>query len=607
MAKKKSLDELDEEMRQLEEELAALEEGDLPEEEADEPPKKRGLKDKLPLFGDDEPEEAVEAEPPADEELEGGDADEAASPIGRLVGRFRGSGEQDDDPAPEEGDEAEADDPEEDEGGKLKGLMGRFKRGEPEDEDEEAEASPPDEQASQEPETAPEPDEPHEPEPEPEPKPEPAPPAGSARREIDRWERTEEGGWRPREGRAEAPEPEDEEPEPRATTLLGRFRGDDEPEAERAAEHEEEGESEVLAGAGPPGDEDPEAEEDDEERSRKPLLWLVLLLVGIVIIGAIIYVALDDDGIGGDGAGDVSAAFTAEGPQTEDGTFVALAGQGFTFDATETAGSPSTYEWDFGDGATEATETATISHTYDEPGSYTVTLTAGGSTATLEVLAIQAPDPVPQVLANGAPLAEPGTVGNNLFVGDQATLDGTGSTGDPDHPIQDYAWDIDGDGTPDATGETATASFPQPGMFMVELTVTDPFGNTASATQMIHISDQASFENETIGTSTLAQEAVNQHPVAVQQGRMGVLPSQIDVTLTYDPGTLSTDLDLAFESPDGTNETAEDDEGDTGEETISITGADIPAGEWTVYVSSDPAGLGGSQEATYTVTIQIYY
>jgi PKD repeat protein len=36
------------------------------------------------------------------------------------------------------------------------------------------------------------------------------------------------------------------------------------------------------------------------------------------------------------------------------------------------------YQWDFGDGSTAQTTTASTSHTYQSPGAYTVTVTASG-------------------------------------------------------------------------------------------------------------------------------------------------------------------------------------------------------------------------------------
>ena len=64
----------------------------------------------------------------------------------------------------------------------------------------------------------------------------------------------------------------------------------------------------------------------------------------------------------------------------------AKSGSTFSFNASGSTGGGLTYSWDFGDGHT-AGDDPTVSHTYEAPGSYTVTLTVtnseGSDTATL--------------------------------------------------------------------------------------------------------------------------------------------------------------------------------------------------------------------------------
>ena len=59
--------------------------------------------------------------------------------------------------------------------------------------------------------------------------------------------------------------------------------------------------------------------------------------------------------------------------------------------------------------------------------------------------------------------------------GEQVLLDASSSS-DPDNNIASYAWDTDGDGKPDASGEKVQAQWPTAGIRTVTLTVTDGNG-----------------------------------------------------------------------------------------------------------------------------------
>ena len=58
---------------------------------------------------------------------------------------------------------------------------------------------------------------------------------------------------------------------------------------------------------------------------------------------------------------------------------------------------------------------------------------------------------------------------------------------DPDGEVVSYEWDLDNDGTTDATGEVVTHSFPSAGDYPVRLTVTDDDGNSRSYELGVHV------------------------------------------------------------------------------------------------------------------------
>lgn len=155
-----------------------------------------------------------------------------------------------------------------------------------------------------------------------------------------------------------------------------------------------------------------------------------------------------------------------------------LPGTSIDFDATASRdpdGSITAYAWDFGDGTTAITPTA--SHSYAAVGVYTVTLTVtddqsvtGTDTATVTVT-----NNLPPVAA----------AGNDQFVdvGAQASFDGGAST-DADGVIVGYSWSF-GDGAPLGTGRTVTHSYAGAGVYTVTLTVTDDRGATATDTTAV--------------------------------------------------------------------------------------------------------------------------
>ena len=71
-------------------------------------------------------------------------------------------------------------------------------------------------------------------------------------------------------------------------------------------------------------------------------------------------------------------------------------------------------------------------------------------------------------------------------VGEQIRFDASGSVA-PNGTIESYEWDFDGDGSTDATGETATANFSTAGTHDVSLQVTDDNGTTNATTVSVEV------------------------------------------------------------------------------------------------------------------------
>ncbi|MBK8756846.1 MAG: PKD domain-containing protein [Actinomycetales bacterium] len=146
---------------------------------------------------------------------------------------------------------------------------------------------------------------------------------------------------------------------------------------------------------------------------------------------------------------------------------------------TDTDGTIESYSWDFGDG-TAAVTGPTATHTYAADGTYLVTLTVtdnAGGTAT-------ATGPV--TVTNGAPTA---ALVLTTTAARSVAADGSGSS-DPDGTIASYSWDF-GDGTPAASGVTATHTYAVDGTYVVTLTVTDNVGTVGTATGQVVIANQA--------------------------------------------------------------------------------------------------------------------
>ncbi|WP_374311544.1 PKD domain-containing protein [Microbacterium sp.] len=184
-------------------------------------------------------------------------------------------------------------------------------------------------------------------------------------------------------------------------------------------------------------------------------------------------------------------------PTTQAQFTVTGTGASRTFDGTASTPTPgrtiTDYAWSFGDGSTGTG--ATASHTYDEPGTYTATLTvtdsAGRTGVATSQVVIQPP--------HAAPVAKIGTDVDGLTVG----FDSDDSTTSGGATITDYAWNF-GDGET-STQADPTHVYAAAGTYTVSLTVTDSEGFTSAVATIdvtvAHADPTAAFTADVSGLS----------------------------------------------------------------------------------------------------------
>jgi PKD repeat protein len=143
------------------------------------------------------------------------------------------------------------------------------------------------------------------------------------------------------------------------------------------------------------------------------------------------------------------------------------------------------YAWDFGDGAKDVG--AKVSHTYEDEGVYTVTLTVTDDDGLTDSDATTATvsRPTPILPPNKKPKADAGP-NQKAWVDRTVYFDGTGSS-DSDGTIVSWRWSF-GDGAT-TFGETAQHAYSEPGHYTVTLTVRDNMGAEDSDTCMVKVSE----------------------------------------------------------------------------------------------------------------------
>lgn len=161
------------------------------------------------------------------------------------------------------------------------------------------------------------------------------------------------------------------------------------------------------------------------------------------------------------------------------------AGELVSFDGTDSTGENDlvSFDWDFSDGTNTPGEI--VSHIFDEPGEYTVSLTVtddeGYQNTTSKDIDVETEHEELEADFEYSP--------NVPRAGELITFDTSGSTG----TIVEYRWDFD-DGTEDVTtSPSASHVYDHEGAYEVTLTVENEQGITDQQTQIISVNGEQEF------------------------------------------------------------------------------------------------------------------
>lgn len=232
-------------------------------------------------------------------------------------------------------------------------------------------------------------------------------------------------------------------------------------------------------------------------------------------------------------------------------------------------GTIASYAWNFGNGQTATT--ASASATYATPGTFTATLTVTDNqgatgTATKTIVVAAVPNVLPTAVAQVVSIA--GTI--PLVV----NLSGANST-DSDGTIVSYAWDF-GNGQ-SGTGISTQATYTAAGSYVATLTVTDNVGGTGTQTVNIEVS----LDPNVAPSAVIASNATS-----------GTVP----LTVSFD-GSGSSDLDGTIASYAWNFGNGQNGSGVTPTATYTVAGTYV-----ATLVVSDNKGATGTATRTIVVS-----
>ncbi|WP_276278153.1 PKD domain-containing protein [Haloarcula regularis] len=245
-------------------------------------------------------------------------------------------------------------------------------------------------------------------------------------------------------------------------------------------------------------------------------------------------------------------------------------GETISFDASNSDVEGSTltsYEWDFDDDGTTDATGQTASTSYSDDGTYPVSLTVtavdGRTATTTKTVTVYNAFPAPAFTYTPS----------SPDPGESVSFDASGSS-DPDGTISSYAWDFDDDGTTEATGQTATFSYPSAGDYTARLLVTDDDGATNGESKVISVASPSPPSVSITGTSVTGSGKSGKYDVDVTFQATDPDDDISNYTvLLYDSSAMNTELDRVIATPyDGSSTT------------VTVSDSDSNTGETPLYV-----------------------
>ncbi|MCK4718758.1 MAG: PKD domain-containing protein, partial [Thermoplasmata archaeon] len=277
-----------------------------------------------------------------------------------------------------------------------------------------------------------------------------------------------------------------------------------------------------------------------------------------------------------------------------------FSGKPITFDASGSYDSDTNpndaipylrYLWDFGDGNTSAQQIAT--HTYDQNGVYTVSLTVmddddATDTRTFS-LTITRRQPQAAITLKST-TSQVYQTGVSEFQGDpdkKIMFDGSESY-DPDNDTLTYLWDY-GDGDT-GSKQVDKHSYQDPGTYILSLTVTGPLGNSHTAYATIMIISDVYPPIAVAGTDRLAYK---DKPIAFDAaGSYDPDGNIVGYVWDFGDNTTATGYNVSHSYPlEGVYVvllTVVDDDGLTGQDSITVT-----------VINGIPIAIAGPDQAVY--------